>query len=743
MDMDNDQAKGMGTLQSNISVLTRGGPITVNVLQDTNPVLLKGIHLPAEAEYVFKNPIDHEHNYVNHPVSTELFFGENGREGQDISLGVYPILNLKPAYTIGPKIFEITLAVSTAQVLSLSLRDEATRKFHTIAFMDISGLEPPPPAPKPDTPFIPFTKESLQAYADNLMKAPPRQSRLPLRGKDLSQELTISFEEALHGVAKNIQASSTQPCPACTGSGVRPGKAMVHCPNCEGTGMIREEHQTDKGPEYRISTCPDCHSNGLINVFPCQKCKGNGWVGSTRPITLQIPACIDSGAEICLLHQGAPGRDSGPAGHLRISVHVTDHPLFSRAGRDLSIMLPVSADFSRQGGRVRVPGLEQGNSFLVDLPAGTKDDSPIKVFDGDDYSLTAYIETYRPGFLFALPQVKGRLQEIHDRLGGADLEVPGGLSGGEGRGAGETASAGPASGIGRSPQLADFYTRRGTLYADKNDGFHALADFNKALELDPSCAATYDKRAAIHGGHKDFAIALVDIEKALELGPRNASYHFHKGMIHEYQNDPEKARVAYDKALELDPACLDVYDRRGRLAVSRGDLQAAVADFSRALELKPDNGEIRGNRGLVYMSLKEFDKAIADLDAFVEMHPKNPNGYNNRGFVFLQKNDLEKALCDYDRALELNSRLVPARTYRGKTLLLLCRFAQAIEDLDQAIALDPKEPYPLLLLGQAYQGLGERKQAVTAFQRYLNSSQSPELCREARQHLAELGTKAP
>jgi tetratricopeptide (TPR) repeat protein len=159
--------------------------------------------------------------------------------------------------------------------------------------------------------------------------------------------------------------------------------------------------------------------------------------------------------------------------------------------------------------------------------------------------------------------------------------------------------------------------------------------------------------------------------------------------------------------------------------------------------LKPDNGEIRGNRGLVYMSLKEFDKAIADLDAFVEMHPKNPNGYNNRGFVFLQKNDLEKALCDYDRALELNSRLVPARTYRGKTLLLLCRFAQAIEDLDQAIALDPKEPYPLLLLGQAYQGLGERKQAVTAFQRYLNSSQSPELCREARQHLAELGTKAP
>jgi predicted negative regulator of RcsB-dependent stress response len=46
------------------------------------------------------------------------------------------------------------------------------------------------------------------------------------------------------------------------------------------------------------------------------------------------------------------------------------------------------------------------------------------------------------------------------------------------------------------------------------------------------------------------------------------------------------------------------------------------------------------------------------------------------------------------------------------------------------------------LLGQAYQGMGEKKQAVAAYQRYLDSSQSPELCREARMHLQELGIKA-
>lgn len=743
METDNDQSKGMAILRSSVSVLTRGGPLTVNVLQETNPVLLKGMHLPTEAEYFFKNPINHEHNYVNKPVSLELFFGENGSEGQDISLGVFPIFDLVPAYATGPKVFEIILAVDPAHVLSLALRDEVTRKYQTIAYMDISGLEPPQPAPEPDNPFTNFTKDLLQTYADNLMKTPPRQSRRSRRGKDLFQELTISFEDAFHGTAKNIQAASTQPCPVCTGSCVVPGKAMVHCLTCEGTGMKREEIKTEKGPQYRFSTCPDCLGDGLINTFPCQKCKGNGWIGSTRPITQQIPAFIDSGAEIRLIHQGEPGQDGGSAGHLRISVQETADPLFSRMGREFSINLPVSTDFARQGGRVRVPGLEQGISFLVDLPAGTKDTCLIRVFESDDYSLTACIETYRPAFLFALPQVKGHLQEIRDRLGGAELEVPGGLSEGQKRGADETTSAKRAPGKGQSPQLADFYNQRGTLYANKNDSAHALADFSKALELDPACAAAYDNRAAVLGLQKDLASALADMEKAVELDTMNASYFSHKGMIHEYINDPEKAHIAYDKALELDPTLLDAYDRRGQLAVSRGDLQAALADFSRAIELKPDNTEIRGKRGLVYMALKEFDKAIADVDTFVEKHPNNPNGYNNRGFAFLQKNDLEKALCDYNRALELNPKLVPTRIYRGKTFLLLGRFAQAIEDLDQAIALDPKDPYPLLLIGQAYQGLGERKQAVAAFQKYLNSSQSPELCQEARQHLAELGTSAP
>jgi hypothetical protein len=44
------------------------------------PVLLKGLPLPAEACYTFKDPTDTSSNYVNHPVFIEIFFGDNGSD---------------------------------------------------------------------------------------------------------------------------------------------------------------------------------------------------------------------------------------------------------------------------------------------------------------------------------------------------------------------------------------------------------------------------------------------------------------------------------------------------------------------------------------------------------------------------------------------------------------------------------------------------------------------------------------
>jgi tetratricopeptide (TPR) repeat protein len=779
-----------GNLRATISILTRGGPFKVNVYQSTNPVLLRDIELPAEASYVFSNPALGR-PYVNLPISIELFFGENGREEDDISLGKFQLKYISPSFAGS---IEIKLAVSAEQILSIAVLDHTTLTFRSIGFIDISKLAPPEIKIKTKNSGADQNKFSFQQLSDLFLNPKPRDMGKPRRGEDISQVLTISFEEAVHGAKKDIRVISTETCPVCSGSGVAPGKTIVHCVDCRGTGLKKEETQTDQGPLITSKTCPTCKGDGLIIADPCRNCKGNGWVKTTHPITLQIPACIDSGAEVCIPHQGEPGRYGGYSGHLRISTQVAPHPLFARVGSDISIRLPVSTGFAKDGGHLRVPDVKKGNSFLMKMPADVKSDMTFQVFESEDYTLTAQIEIYRPALLFALPNVKKRLQAINEALGHEDLELPASFNGvGAVQAAAldeleqrEKSSSKHAESTtsstwttGRSRNDAKFYTRRGIIYAEKGDWVHALADYNKALELNPDHASAYDSRSALYMSQHEPEKALADLNKEIELEPNNAEYHEHRGMLYHIQKDLAMALADYDKALALDPNNARVYDSRGRLYASQENLAKALSDFSAALRLDPHNaeyyyhrGEIYeiqnklpqaladytkslemapndskyaqlalGSRGNVYLRQNNLEKALADADKAVQMYSDNARAYNNRGHVYSLRNDWDKAVADYSKAIKLDPNFVYAYNGRGNAYLKQACYNQAVKDFDKSLALKPGDIYVSVWLGQAYQGLGENSKAIALYRRVLDANPNPELRQEAQDLLDNLGRK--
>jgi tetratricopeptide (TPR) repeat protein len=774
-------------LRAGIGIITRGGPVKVNVLQRSNPVLLQGMALPAEASYIFSDPRG-GHTYRNlSPVSIELFFGENQHEGDDTSLGRYALQDFLPPLAAARDI-EIRLAVNAAQILSIALLNPTTQQYRTIGFVDISDLEPPEVRSEPHRSAAHLGKHLLQQWTELFTDPRPRETPRPQRGRDLSQELTISFEEALRGATKDIEAVSTEMCHLCAGSGAQSGASPVHCAECEGTGWKKEALQTDQGRAWRGKTCPACGGDGFVTPEPCRNCQGNGWVKTTHLITLQIPALIDSGARICILHQGEPGRHGGVPGHLLIQVSIADHPLLTRTGHTISIPVPVSASHARSGGLLRVPGVEDATSFVVDLPARTKRGTVLRVGETDDCTLVARVETYRPGLLFLLPSVRSGLQAIRALLGNADYELsipPEGLTASQPPTAKEyrpkeqpqpattqpPRESTPTPGHDENP--AEFYTRRGMIYAESGNQTRALADYNRALGMDPDHANAYDRRSILYLAQDDPVKALADLNRALELDPHNAEYHFHRGLYFQIQNDATKALADFSRALELDPANAVFYESRGRLAALRDDLEGAIADYSKALELDPDNPKIYHSRGVlyqhknalaktiadfgkalelnpdsrsvlrdraqVYISLGDLDNALSDTVTLVEKSPYDARAYSSRGYVHLLRHSLEEALNDYSRALELDPELVPACTYRGKTYLELNRFEDAREDLTKALLLQPENTYVYLWLGQAQQGLGEEDKAIELFQKVLDVCEDDELCLQARGLLADMG----
>jgi DnaJ-class molecular chaperone len=87
-----------------------------------------------------------------------------------------------------------------------------------------------------------------------------------------------------------------------------------------------------------------------------------------KEVEVKIPAGIADGQTIRLKGQGLAG-PGGRAGDVLITVSVAPHPLFTRAGPDLRLELPITLYEAVLGGKVRVPTLD--GAVELAIPPGT------------------------------------------------------------------------------------------------------------------------------------------------------------------------------------------------------------------------------------------------------------------------------------------------------------------------------------------------------------------------------------
>ena len=98
-------------------------------------------------------------------------------------------------------------------------------------------------------------------------------------------------------------------------------------------------------------------------------------------------------------------------------------------------------------------------------------------------------------------------------------------------------------------QTAEEYENRGISKDDLKDYEGAIADFTKAIELDPDFATYYSNRGKDKIILKDYTGAIADYTKAIELNPSNATYYSNRGLAKYRLNQNECPD--FKKACEL------------------------------------------------------------------------------------------------------------------------------------------------------------------------------------------------
>ena len=234
--------------------------------------------------------------------------------------------------------------------------------------------------------------------------------------------------------------------------------------------------------------------------------------------------------------------------------------------------------------------------------------------------------------------------------------------------------------------------------------------------------------------------ALADFNRAIELNPQGAAAHYNRGVVLNGLGHHEEALADFTRAIEFNPQYAEAYLNRGVVLNDLGRRGEALADHTRAIELNPQNAMAYSNRGITLNGLGRCEEALADHTRAIELNPQDAEAHSNRGVVLSNLGRREEALADYSRAVELNPQDAKAHSNRGVALKDLGRYEEALSDCARAIELDPQCAAAYFNRGVAYHQQGRLQDAVADWkeaERLGEQTGSEEAVRKAGAMLAE------
>lgn len=241
----------------------------------------------------------------------------------------------------------------------------------------------------------------------------------------------------------------------------------------------------------------------------------------------------------------------------------------------------------------------------------------------------------------------------------------------------------------RSNEAYDLYLRG--LHAkeqfDQSGEDEAVADFRRALELDPSFVEAAESLAVAlaniaFSGHvapaEGWEQARAAADMALRLNPKSALGHALLGIVHvRYDWNWPAATYEFDEAMKLSPNLPIVLNYAAKNRMAQGDWSAAARLVSAAATREPLDPGFAYGRCVLYLRMGRIAEAEHESRRMLEISPTFEQGHYHLGTALLLEGRPDAAL------LEMRKETQPAWQMAG--LALAYQALQRPKDGDAAL----------------------------------------------------------
>jgi tetratricopeptide (TPR) repeat protein len=263
----------------------------------------------------------------------------------------------------------------------------------------------------------------------------------------------------------------------------------------------------------------------------------------------------------------------------------------------------------------------------------------------------------------------------------------------------------------KDPNHIEGHILRGTVLFAAGDRAGALAELQRAVELNPRRVESLMGLALFYRQTGDAAKADETYRRALEIDGRSALAHLEYARFFVSQNRPGEAEQHFRHAVEVDPQSREARRTLATFYIQQKQFDRAEEVVRALAELDRDKPEGRAVLAEFYSQVGRADDAARVLQEIVTQWPDYAQGRQRLAELLLARGDLAGAQAQVKEALAKNQNDQQALLLRARLALVSGDAKAAIEDLKQVLKQDARHRAGLYYMAEANVRANQLEQA--------------------------------